>query len=123
MPDVAAVSPEIAVRHVETDQGRLSWVSLADYATRAGIALEKLPRSLRIILEAGLCAAARGELDAGAVQAAAAWQPGSPRSADLVFPVTRVILQDAAGLPLLADLAALRDAAAKAGQEIGRAHV
>src|SRR3546814_11154062 len=37
-------------------------------------------------------------------------------SSDL-FPVTRVILQDAAGLPLLADLAALRDAAAKAGQD------
>src|SRR3546814_17522120 len=105
MPDVAAVSPEIAVRHVETDQGRLSWVSLADYATRAGIALEKLPRSLRIILEAGLCAAARGELDAGAVQTAAAWPPGSLQPDDLVFPVTPVTMQDAAGLPLLADLA------------------
>ena len=36
------------------------------------------------------------------------WRPDAPRSAEILFVVARVVLQDFTGVPLLADLAAMR---------------
>ena len=80
-------------------------VDLAGFGARHGVDLATLPRSLRIMLEAALRACADGRLTEDVV---VGMLPGG--SDVLAFPISRVILQDAAGLPLLVDLAALRDA-------------
>ncbi len=43
------------------------------------------------------------------------WQPNAARTEEIPFVVARIVLQDFTGVPLLADLAAMRDAAATQG--------
>ena len=45
------------------------------------------------------------------------WQPQAPRTEEIPFVVARVVLQDFTGVPLLADLAAMRSVAADMGQD------
>ena len=47
-------------------------------------------------------------------QQLAQWQPNAERTAEIPFVVARVVLQDFTGVPLLADLAAMRNVAAAA---------
>ena len=47
----------------------------------------------------------------------AKWNPRHPAEGDVPFIVSRVILQDFTGVPLLVDLAAMRDAVAKLKKE------
>ncbi len=76
-------------------------------------AVKKLPISIRIMLESLLrnCDGKRvGEED---VLRLAHWNGKKPDEGDVPFVVSRVILQDFTGVPLLVDLAAMRDAVAK----------
>jgi aconitate hydratase len=50
------------------------------------------------------------------VQQLAQWQPNAPRNEEIPFVVARVVLQDFTGVPLLADLAAMRNVAAELGK-------
>jgi aconitate hydratase len=97
-------------------------VSLERYAQHTGGRLDRLPRVVRILLEASLRGAIQGKLSPEESQTAADWSStphAVPDEAEIRFPIGRVILQDAAGLPLLVDLAALRDRIAEAGGNPG----
>jgi len=48
------------------------------------------------------------------------WQPRAERSDEIPFVVSRVVLQDFTGVPLLADLAAMRSAAKRLGKDPAR---
>ena len=77
-----------------------------------GIAdISRLPVSLRILLESVLRHCDGRQITPDQVRALAQWQPTAPREREIAFVVSRVILQDFTGVPLLADLAAMRDAA------------
>ncbi|GAB1232136.1 aconitate hydratase AcnA [Ferrigenium sp. UT4] len=83
---------------------------------KAGIGkLSRLPVSLRIVLESVLRNCDGKKVTEQHVRELANWQPNAARSAEIPFVVARIVLQDFTGVPLLADLAAMRDAAAKAG--------
>ncbi|WP_395137701.1 aconitate hydratase AcnA [Armatimonas sp.] len=78
--------------------------------------VSKLPVSIRIVLESVLrnCDGVRvAEAD---VKTLANWAANEERTAEIPFVVARVVLQDFTGVPLLVDLAAMRDAAAKLGK-------
>lgn len=81
--------------------------------------IPRLPVSIRIILESLLrnCDGKRVK-EADVVQLAN-WNPKHPAEGDVPFIVSRVILQDFTGVPLLVDLAAMRDAVAKVGKNPG----
>ena len=49
------------------------------------------------------------------VRALANWKPRAPRSEEIPFLVARILLQDFTGVPLLCDLAAMRDTAQRFG--------
>ncbi|MCK2125428.1 aconitate hydratase AcnA [Thauera aromatica] len=84
----------------------------------AGIGpLSRLPVSIRIVLEALLRHCDGGRVGAAHVRELANWQPNAPRTAEIPFVVARVVLQDFTGVPLLADLAAMRDVALRQGRE------
>jgi aconitate hydratase len=51
------------------------------------------------------------------ISALAHWQASQPSTREIPFVVARVVLQDFTGVPLLVDLAAMRDAVAQAGQD------
>jgi len=85
---------------------------------KAGVAdISRLPVSIRIVLESVLRNCDGKKVTEQHVRELANWQPNAPRSEEIPFIVARIVLQDFTGVPLLADLAAMRDAAAKAGKD------
>ncbi|UUX94655.1 aconitate hydratase AcnA [Aquabacterium sp. J223] len=74
--------------------------------------VRRLPVSLRLVLESVLRNCDGKKVTAEHVKALANWQPKSPRTEEIPFIVARVVLQDFTGVPLLADLAAMRNVAA-----------
>jgi aconitate hydratase len=72
----------------------------------------RLPVSLRIVLESVLRNCDGKRVEAMHVEQLANWQAVSERSDEIPFVVARVVLQDFTGVPLLADLAAMRNVAA-----------
>lgn len=79
--------------------------------------VSRLPVSIRIVLESVLRNCDGTHITEDQVRALANWQPGGERTEEIPFKVARVVLQDFTGVPLLADLAAMRDAAAKLGED------
>ncbi|HAN55247.1 MAG TPA: aconitate hydratase, partial [Betaproteobacteria bacterium] len=83
----------------------------------AGIGrISRLPVSIRIVLEAVLRNCDGKKITEQHIHELANWQPNAVRTAEIPFVVARILLQDFTGVPLLADLAAMRSAAAKAGK-------
>jgi aconitate hydratase len=78
--------------------------------------ISRLPVSIRIVLEAVLRNFDDKKVTEAHIRQLANWQPNAPRTEEIPFIVARIVLQDFTGVPLLADLAAMRDAAAKLGK-------
>ncbi len=76
----------------------------------------RLPHSLRIVLESVLRNCDGRKLTPEHVAQLAQWRPNAERTAEIPFVVARVVLQDFTGVPLLADLAAMRNVAARLGR-------
>ncbi|MDO9148373.1 MAG: aconitate hydratase [Hydrogenophaga sp.] len=79
--------------------------------------VSRLPVSLRIVLESVLRHCDGERVTAEHVAQLANWQPNAARSDEIPFTVARVVLQDFTGVPLLADLAAMRSVAQRLGQD------
>jgi aconitate hydratase len=78
---------------------------------RQGLAdLDRLPFSIRVLLENALRHAGRGFVTESHVRALAAWSPGGTAQGEVPFMPARVVLQDFTGVPCVVDLAAMRDA-------------
>ncbi|MGE0673014.1 MAG: aconitate hydratase AcnA, partial [Methylibium sp.] len=76
----------------------------------------RLPVSVRIVLESVLRNCDGKKVTKEHVEQLANWRPTVERSDEIPFVVARVVLQDFTGVPLLADLAAMRNVAAKMGK-------
>lgn len=75
----------------------------------------RLPISIRIILESLLRNLDGKKVREEDIARLAQWNSKTPAAVDVPFCVARVILQDFTGVPLLVDLAAMRDAMAEKG--------
>ncbi|MFV8823748.1 aconitate hydratase AcnA [Thauera sp. WH-2] len=83
----------------------------------AGIGpISRLPVSIRIVLESVLRNCDGQKVTEVHVRELANWQPTAQRTAEIPFVVARVVLQDFTGVPLLADLAAMRNVAVEQGR-------
>ncbi len=85
---------------------------------RQGLAdLDRLPFSIRVLLENVLRHCGRGVVEESHVTNLAAWAPGggSGGQNEVPFMPARVVLQDFTGVPCVVDLAAMRDAMARMG--------
>ncbi len=78
--------------------------------------LARMPVSLRIVLESVLRNCDGKRVTAEHVEQLANWAPQGERSEEIPFVVSRVLLQDFTGVPLLVDLAAMRNVAADLGR-------
>lgn len=96
-------------------QGRL--YSLPALGKLLGIDISRLPVSIRIVLEAVLRNCDGKKVAEHHVRELAGWQAKAERTQEIPFVVARIVLQDFTGVPLLADLAAMRDVAAAAGKD------
>ena len=81
-----------------------------------GVNLERLPVSIRIVLESVLRNCDGNKVTEAHVRQLANWKPKADRTDEIPFVVARVVLQDFTGVPLLADLAAMRGVASKMGK-------
>ncbi|MCW5595561.1 MAG: aconitate hydratase AcnA [Rhodocyclaceae bacterium] len=79
--------------------------------------VSRLPVSIRIVLESVLRNCDGKRITEEHVRQLAGWQPKAARSEEIPFVVARIVLQDFTGVPLLADLAAMRDAAQRQGKD------
>ncbi|MBL8287961.1 MAG: aconitate hydratase AcnA [Rubrivivax sp.] len=77
----------------------------------------RMPVSLRIVLESVLRNCDGKKVTEEHVKQLANWRPVAERSDEIPFVVARVVLQDFTGVPLLADLAAMRNVAADLGHD------
>ena len=77
---------------------------------KQGFNLSRLPYSLRILLENLLRREDGASVDAGDIEAIARWDAAAEPSTEIAFMPARVLLQDFTGVPVVADLAAMRDA-------------
>jgi aconitate hydratase len=82
-----------------------------------GFDVARLPASIRVVLESLLRNFDGKRVREADLRALAGWQPRAERTAEVPFVVARVLLQDFTGVPLLVDLAAMRDAAARVGKQ------
>ena len=81
--------------------------------------ISRLPVSLRIVLESVLRNVDGERITEQHVRELASWSPRAPRAEEIPFVVSRIIAPEASGIPLLADLAAMRGAARKFGRAPG----
>jgi aconitate hydratase len=85
---------------------------------RAGIGkVSRLPVSIRIVLESVLRNCDGKKVTEQHVRQLANWAPTGPRTDEIPFVVARVVLQDFTGVPLLCDLAAMRNVAAELNRD------
>ena len=103
---------------------RLRYYRLAALEEAGLTRLAELPYSIRILLESVLrhSAGAAGQQGGGGqavtredVEAVAGWKPRASSRVSVPFMPARVVMQDFTGVPAVVDLAAMRDALARAG--------
>lgn len=91
------------------------YYSLPALADKGLSSIRRLPISIRIILESLLRNCDGKRVREKDVIQLAKWSAKRPQEGDVPFIVSRVILQDFTGVPLLVDLAAMRDAVYSVG--------
>ncbi|VVE81873.1 aconitate hydratase AcnA [Pandoraea sputorum] len=89
--------------------------SLPQLGKALGVNVERLPVSIRLVLESVLRNCDGKKVTEEHVRQLANWKPNAERTDEIPFVVARVVLQDFTGVPLLADLAAMRNVAERQG--------
>ncbi|MDP2242038.1 MAG: aconitate hydratase AcnA [Burkholderiales bacterium] len=82
--------------------------------------ISRLPRSIRVVLEALVRQCDGKRISEEHVKALAAWQPKGERTTEIPFIVVRIVLQDLIGFGTLNDLSAMRAAAERLGVAPGK---
>ncbi len=114
-PDPFAARTSLAVAGKE-----VTVYSLEALARAGEVQLDRLPFSIRVLLENALRHLGRGFVTDEHVRAIAAWDPAAESRAEIAYMPARVVLQDFTGVPCVVDLAAMRDAMADMGGDPNR---
>jgi aconitate hydratase len=106
-----------SLREFKTAAGKTGKFYSLPALEQAGVAkISRLPVSIRIVLEAVLRNCDGKKVTEAHVKQLANWGPTAQRVDEIPFVVARVVLQDFTGVPLLADLAAMRNVAHDMGK-------
>ena len=106
-----------SLREFKTAAGKTGKFYSLPALEQAGVAkISRLPVSIRIVLEAVLRNCDGKKVTEAHVKQLANWGPTAQRVDEIPFVVARVVLQDFTGVPLLADLAAMRNIAHDMGK-------
>src|SRR2546423_12256680 len=82
-----------------------------------GARVSRLPVSIRIVLESVLRNCDGKKITEEHVRQLAGWKANAPRTDEIPFVLSRILLQDLTGIPSLADLAAMRSVAQRLGKD------
>ena len=86
-----------------------------NYFSMAELGVEKLPYSLKILLENMLRTHDGANVTDAHAQALISWDPSAEPDTEIQFSPARVIMQDFTGVPCIVDLATMREAVQKLG--------
>jgi len=90
--------------------------SLPALGKALNVKIERLPVSIRIVLESVLRNCDGKKVTEEHVCELASWKPKAKRTEEIPFVLARILLQDFTGVPLLCDLAAMRSVAQRMGK-------
>ncbi|WP_211440865.1 aconitate hydratase AcnA [Collimonas humicola] len=99
-----------------SDSKKGKFYSLPALEKKLGVNISRLPVSIRVVLESVLRNCDGKKVTEEHVKQLANWGATAARTDEIPFVVARVVLQDFTGVPLLADLAAMRNVAASLGK-------
>jgi aconitate hydratase len=105
---------------IDLPEGKTAVYRLSPLAEQGMCDLDKLPFSIRVLLENVLRHAGNGAVTEDHVVSVAGWKPQPDRRAEIPFMPGRVVLQDFTGVPAVVDLAAMRDAILGLGGDAAR---
>jgi aconitate hydratase len=100
---------------LQSAKDELSYYRLEAIAGELKMDLERLPFTVKVMLENVLRNAGAEAFSEDDVRTLAKWEPGQPEAAEFPFLPARVVLQDFTGVPAVVDLAAMRAAMARLG--------
>ncbi|WP_435094267.1 aconitate hydratase AcnA [Halorubrum sp. N11] len=109
------MNPFGAIREFEVDGTTYKMADLTVLEEEGLCDLNNLPVSIRVLLESVIRNADGEDITEDDIRDLAGWQP-DVADADIPFQPSRVVLQDLTGVPAVVDLAALRSAAERKGQ-------
>ena len=104
-----------ARRTLVVDGDEYDYFSLPDAADNGAGDSERLPMSLKVLLENLLRFEDGSSVGAEDVRALGRWADTSPEAREIAYRPARVLMQDFTGVPAVADLAAMRSAVVAAG--------
>ena len=99
----------------ETGAGNASLYRLAQLESAGLAKIDRLPFSIRVLLESALRNCDGHAVREEDVKNLAGWNPRHPAAVEIPFHPARVLLQDFTGVPAVVDLAAMRDAIQRLG--------
>jgi aconitate hydratase len=112
------MSPSQTIRSFSYHKGKTAKYYSLPALEEEGIAkISRLPVSIRIVLESVLRNCDGKKISEEDVTTLARWNAKDPAAEEIPFIVARIVLQDFTGVPLLVDLAAMRDAVAALGKD------
>ncbi|RKU03439.1 aconitate hydratase AcnA [Burkholderia sp. Nafp2/4-1b] len=104
------------LKEFDSGSGKGKFYSLPQLGKELKTKIERLPVSIRIVLESVLRNYDGKKITEEHIEQLANWQPSAKRVDEIPFVVSRVVLQDFTGVPLLADIAAMRGVAERSGK-------
>jgi aconitate hydratase len=104
-----------AKRSLETTAGTVNYYSLSVLEDAGLLDIAKTPYSIRVLLENALRKADDGPANDDHVKLVASWRPNAKPASEFPYMPGRVVLQDFTGVPVVVDIAAMRDAVSNAG--------
>ncbi|KMQ77720.1 Aconitate hydratase 2-methylisocitrate dehydratase [Candidatus Burkholderia pumila] len=105
------------LKEFDNGSGKGKYYSLPQLGDALKVKIQRLPVSIRLVLESVLRNYDGKKISEEHIQHLANWKPNAARVDEIPFVVARVVLQDFTGVPLLADIAAMRGVAQRSGND------
>ncbi|BAN25965.1 aconitate hydratase AcnA [Caballeronia insecticola] len=104
------------LKEFDSGSGKGKFYSLPQLGDALKVKIQRLPISIRLVLESVLRNYDGKKISEEHIEQLVNWKPNAARVDEIPFVVARVVLQDFTGVPLLADIAAMRGVAQRAGK-------
>lgn len=109
------------LRELHLSTGKcVHYYSLPVLEAQKGVAISRMPFSVKILLESLLRLQSHPAYTPGQVDGLLKWQPDAQADEEFPYLPSRVLLQDFTGVPCVVDLAALRAALKRAGHDAAK---
>ena len=105
---------------LEVGGARYQIYRLESLAKETSLPVDRLPFSLKILLENLLRCEDDRHVSAADIRALAGWDPAAKPDKEIAFMPARILLQDLTGVPAIVDLAAMREGIRRLGGDPGR---